>query len=386
MVTHFKRQARIGANLTAFAAALAVALIGSILIGNGAMAQSSSNVRPPANAVGNAQPERPTTAPDKGGNYDIELWKKLRQGARGTVSIPDAKSGILVQAEGSEWTEFRRTELPQWGGYAIAAMLSLLVLFYLARGTVRIEHGRAGVTITRFTALERASHWLMAVSFILQGLTGLVALYGRDLLIPVMGKTAFASLAHWSKLSHAYVAFAFMVGLVVSFLLWLRHNFPNRYDIVWLAKAGGLFSKHSHPPARKFNAGQKILFWIIMLGGASLSISGLSLLLPFEFSLFARTFEVLNMFGFHLPTELTAVQEMQYAVTWHSMIALALVCVILGHIYIGTIGMEGAFEAMGSGEVDLNWAKEHHSLWVEEEMEKNRVVPHGSDAQVQPAE
>ena len=367
-------------------AALVATLIGGIWFGNTAYAQSNPNVRPPANAVENAPPQRPVTTPERGGNYDIELWKKLRQGAQGTVTIPDTKSGILVQAEGSEWTELQRKELPQWGGYAMAAMLSLLLLFYLARGKIRIARGPAGVTITRFTALERASHWLMAVSFVLQGLTGLVALYGRDFLIPVIGKTAFATLAHGSKLIHAYVAFAFMVGLVVSFVLWVSYNFPNRHDLIWLAKGGGMFSKHGHAPAKKFNAGQKILFWTIMLGGASLSLSGLSLLLPFEFGLFSKTFEVLNLFGFDLPTKLLAVEEMQYAVTWHSIVALGLICVIFGHIYIGTIGMEGAFDAMGTGEVDLNWAKEHHDLWVKEEMEKDRVAPRGSDARIQPAE
>lgn len=367
-------------------AAITVVLVLLSVISMAAGPADAQSVRPPANAVDNAQPGGPITAPQEGGNYDIELWKKLRQGVQGKVSIPDAKSGILVQAEGSEWTEFRRTALPQWGGYALAAMLATLAVFYLVRGKVRIEKGPAGATITRFNTLERTSHWLMAVSFIVQGLTGLVALYGRDVLIPIMGKNGFAALAQGSKWIHAYVAFAFMAGLILSFLLWVRHNFPNRHDVVWLAKAGGLFSKHSHPPARKFNAGQKILFWMIVLGGVSLSLSGLSLLLPFEFSLFAKTFALLNMVGFNLPTELTAVQEMQYAVTWHSMVALGLLCVILGHIYIGTIGMEGAFDAMGSGEVDLNWAREHHSLWVEEEMEKDRVAPHGSDARIQPAE
>lgn len=385
MPNQLKRRRADISGLRALVAALVLALIGSMSICADAIAQSNPNVRPPAGAVQNAQPQRPLVTPDKGGNYDIDLWKKLRQGVQGTVTIPDTKSGVLVQAEGTEWTEVQRKEMPEWGGYAMAATLSLLLVFYLARGKVRIEGGRAGVTITRFTTLERASHWLMAVSFVVQAVTGLLALYGREVLIPVMGKTSFAMLAHYSKLSHAYVAFAFMVGLALSFVLWVSHNFPNRYDLIWIAKGGGLFSKHGHAPAKKFNAGQKILFWTIMLGGASISLSGISLLMPFEFGLFSKTFEVLNKFGFNLPTHLLAVEEMQYAVTWHSAVALGLICVIFGHIYIGTIGMQGAFDAMATGEVDLNWAKEHHDLWVEEEMEKDRVAPRGSDARIQPA-
>lgn len=356
---------------------------------------TAQSVRPPANAVNQAapptdvpaaQPLDPPAASRAGGNYDVELWQKLRQGARGTVSIPDRKAGILVQADGTEWSELRRNALPRWGGYALAAMLAALAAFYAGRGRIRIESGPSGATITRFTSLERTAHWLMAMAFLLQAATGLMALYGRDLLIPLLGKQAFASLASTAKLMHAYVAFAFMAGLLLSFVLWVRHNFPAPRDVVWLLKAGGLFSKHSHPPAHKFNAGQKILFWMIMLGGVALSLTGLSLLLPFEISLFEKTFHALNAIGFSLPTSLSPVQEMQYAVTWHSVIALGLLCVIIAHIYIGTIGMEGAFDAMGSGKVDVNWAKEHHSLWVADEVAKDRIPPPGATGRIQPAE
>lgn len=350
-----------------------------------ALAQNP-NVRPPSSAVNQGAPAAPIEGREKAGNYDIEIWQKIRESAQGTVSIPDKKSGLLVQSDGEDWRLLRTSALPQWGGYAMAAMLAALAAFYLLRGRVKIEHGLSGVTINRFTSLERTAHWLMAVAFIIQGLTGLNALYGRDIVMPVIGKEAFASLSMTAKWLHSYVAFAFMAGLLLTFLLWVRQNIPARHDITWLAQGGGMFSKGSHPPAKKFNAGQKILFWLIMLCGASLSLSGLSLLVPFEFSLFEKTFAILNAIGFNLPATLTPVQEMQYAVTWHSVIALALICVIFAHIYIGTIGMEGAFDAMGSGDVDLNWAKEHHSLWVEEELEKERIAPSGSPARVQPAE
>ncbi|MCB1505520.1 MAG: formate dehydrogenase subunit gamma [Hyphomicrobiaceae bacterium] len=352
---------------------------------NSAGAQNA-NVRPPSNAVTQAVPAAPSGVETWNDDHRVKIWEKLRHGYSGKASIPDPNAGVLVQAEGEDWRELRRNALPRYGGYALATMILLLAIFYLVRGRVRIERGPAGATVTRFSGVERMAHWLMAVSFVIQGITGLNALYGRDVLLPILGKPAFASFAMLAKSLHAYVAFAFMAGLLLSFILWVRHNFPSKEDVVWLLKAGGLFSKHSHPPARKFNAGQKILFWLVVIGGISLSASGLSLLLPFEMSLFSKTFAVLNMVGFNLPTQLTAVQEMQYAVTWHSVVALGLFCVILAHIYIGTIGMEGAFDAMGSGEVDLNWAEEHHSLWVAEELQKERIAPRGSDARIQPAE
>jgi formate dehydrogenase subunit gamma len=135
---------------------------------------------------------------------------------------------------------------------------------------------------------------------------------------------------------------------------------------VWLSKGGGMFTKGSNPPAKKFNAGQKILFWLVILGGISISMSGIALMFPFQFEMFGGTFAFLNIFGFGLPADLTPMQEMQLSQLWHAIVALFLIAVIIGHIYIGTLGMEGAFDAMGTGEVDRNWAQEHHPLWVEE--------------------
>ncbi|WP_436640268.1 formate dehydrogenase subunit gamma [Microbaculum sp. FT89] len=319
-----------------------------------------------------------------GGTSDTEFWRAIRSGAQGTVSIPDKNAGTLVQSEGETWRALRNGPLSTWGAWGLLGMIVLLALFFLVRGRIRIEHGWAGRTIVRFGEFERMGHWLLAVSFIILGLTGLNVLYGRYVLLPVIGADAFAALSLWGKLAHNYVAFAFMLGLAYIFVMWVANNIPNRHDVIWLLKGGGLFSKHSHPPARKFNAGQKILFWLVILGGVSISLSGIALMFPFQTSLFAKTFAILNVFGAGLPTDLTALQEMQLAQLWHAIMALILIIAILGHIYIGTIGMEGAFDAMGSGEVDLNWAKEHHSIWVEEMEAAERSRTGGAAAE--PAE
>ncbi len=368
--------------MIAFLALLAVIATTFFAVSSNAQQQPGSNVRPPANAVG-----QPGAAPaDKPGNFDVEMWARIRKDtAGGTVSIPDKKSATLVQSQGEVWRNFRNGPLPTYGAYAMGGMLALLAAFFLLRGRIKIEHGWAGRTIQRFTSIERTGHWLLATSFIILALTGLNVLYGKSVLLPLIGKDAFAALSQAAKWAHNYVAFAFMLGLLMTFVMWVANNIPNRHDLVWLARGGGMIGK-GHPPAKKFNAGQKILFWLVMLTGVSISASGLALLFPFQMSLFAKTFGVLNVFGFTLPTTLTMTQEMQYATSWHSIMALFMVVVIFGHIYIGTLGMQGAYSAMGSGDVDVNWAKEHHNLWADEVLSaKPNNLPH-SGARPQPAE
>jgi len=224
----------------------------------------------------------------------------------------------------------------------------------------------SGKTVERFNLLERTAHWIAAISFVILGLTGLNMLYGRYVLKPIFGADAFSVLATGGKFIHDWTGYAFGIGVALITVLWIKDNIPNALDIKWLSKFGGLFSKHTHVPARKFNAGQKFIYWSVALGGFSLFATGLALLFPNEIFLFAGTFKFLNVFGTNLPTDLSPLHEMQLALLWHGIVALIMVLIMLGHIYIGSIGMEGAFDAMYSGKVDENWAKEHHSLWVEE--------------------
>ena len=309
---------------------------------------------------------------------EAEIWRRIRQGNPGMVTIPDKQAGIMIQSKGEAWRLFRTETLGAFGVLMLFGAITFCLMFYLGRGRVRIEQGWSGRIIERFNDLERFAHWLVAVSFIILGLTGLNILYGRDVIMPLLGPEAFSTLTELGKLAHNYVGFAFMVGLALIFVLWVKNNFPNQHDLVWLAKFGGLFSKHSHPPAKKFNAGQKILFWLIILGGTSVSVPGVALIFPFQFEMFGPTFAVMNTLGLDLPTTLTAMEEMQLSQLWHSIMALVMIAVVIGHIYIGSLGMEGAFDAMGSGEVDENWAREHHSLWVEEQ-EKAGSSAQGDD-------
>ena len=245
-------------------------------------------------------------------------------------------------------------------------MLGLLALFFALRGRIRVVSGYSGYELRRFRFAERFTHWLTATSFVVLALTGLNLVFGRALLIPLIGKEAFAAFAAWGKVAHDYVSFAFMLGVVLMFLLWVRQNIPNRHDFLWLVRAGG-FLGGGHAPAKKFNAGQKLLFWAVILFGVSVSLSGVQLLYPYKFAFFEGTFAFLNHLpGVDLPTALSPINEQQLANLWHGIIAVLFTAVIFGHIYIGSVGMEGGFSAMGSGRVDLNWAREHHDLWVED--------------------
>jgi formate dehydrogenase subunit gamma len=273
---------------------------------------------------------------------------KVIQG-RGT--IPDVKSYVLEHPAGREWREFHNVTLKWIGGIAIIGMLIVLVLFYMWRGPMRVKSGFSGINILRFDVLERFVHWLTAVTFVILGITGLNITFGRALLLPWMGLEAFSAWSEWAKYAHNFLSFGFTLGVLLMFLMWIGRNWPTTVDVQWLKQGGGMFDKtdSTHAPAYKFNAGQKILFWLIILASAAMIISGFMLLFPFYSGL--------------------TVGNMQLAEIFHGVVGVLFVALILGHIYLGTVGMEGAFGAMADGNVDLNWAKEHHSLWAKEEIQ-----------------
>lgn len=364
---------------------LLLALSATALGGDAALAQSSDTVTEEEvirEGIGGAVPGN-----SLGTSSDADFWRSIRQGEQGNVSLPNKQYGVMIQSEGDNWRAVRNGPLSTYGVWVLLGMVILLALFFAIRGRVKIEAGKSGRTIERFGFLDRVTHWTTAVSFIILALTGMNILWGKYVLLPVIGPSAFGTLTYWGKYAHNFVAFAFMLGILMMFILWVRHNLPNKYDLKWIAKGGGLFSKHSHPPAKKFNAGQKVVFWVTILGGLSLSLSGIALLFPFETAMWAKTFDFLAIFRLDVPSQVTPMEEQQLSSLWHAIVGVVMIALILAHIYIGTIGMEGAFDAMGSGQVDENWAREHHSVWVAEE--KNEPLP-GDDprhgAKPQPAE
>ena len=263
----------------------------------------------------------------------------------GRCTLPDQKACTIEQPAGRDWRHFHEVTLRWIGGVVILGILAVLIIFYLWRGMVRIESGRSGRTIVRFGAFERFAHWMTATCFIILAISGLNITFGRPLLLPLMSPEAFTAWSEWAKYAHNYLSFPFTIGVILIFFMWIAGNIPNRVDVEWFRRGGGIVG-HAHPPAYRFNGGQKMVYWIVVLGGSAVAVSGYVLMFPF--------------YG-------TGIQNMQAAEIVHGVVAVLFVAAMLGHIYIGTIGMEGAFEAMGTGTVDLNWAKEHHSLWLEEE-------------------
>ena len=263
----------------------------------------------------------------------------------GRCTLPDQKACTIEQPAGRDWRHFHEVTLRWVGGIVILGILAVLIIFYLWRGMVRIESGRSGRTIVRFGAFERFAHWMTATCFIILAISGLNITFGRPLLLPLMSPEAFTAWSEWAKYAHNYLSFPFTIGVILIFFMWIAGNIPNRVDVEWFRRGGGIVG-HDHPPAYRFNGGQKMVYWIVVLGGSAVAVSGYVLMFPF--------------YG-------TSIQNMQAAEIVHGVVAMLFVAAMLGHIYIGTIGMEGAFEAMGTGTVDLNWAKEHHILWLEEE-------------------
>lgn len=263
----------------------------------------------------------------------------------GRVSIPNQTAGTLIKPDNKSWAAFQDNTLPLISVAALGGMIVLLAAFYLIRGRIRVDSGMSGKTILRFSAIERFAHWTLSTTFIILALSGLNVVIGKSVILPLVGEAAFGTISAWGKLAHNFLAWPFMVALVLIVIFWLAHNLPNKLDLEWIKAGGGLFKKGVHPPAKKFNAGQKVIFWSVVLGGAALSFTGYMMLFPGQ----AGT-----------------ASDWQFYQNIHGLVAAGLTAIIIAHIYIGSVGMEGAFDAMGSGQVDENWAKEHHSLWVEE--------------------
>lgn len=335
-------------------------------------------------ATGNPDQAAPLTGQlgTLGGVADPELWRAYRYGTADITSTNPAPGGaVVIQDGGMRWLKWRAGPLRSYGGYLLLAMLGALVLYYLIRGKIMIEGEKTGERILRFKLVERIAHWTMAIPFVLLAITGLSLLFGRVALIPLFGKEVFAPIAIAGKFVHNYVAWPFMLGVILSFVLWVWKNLPEKADIGWILKAGGLFSKGVHPSAGKFNAGEKIVFWSVITFGIFISITGLSLLFPFQLQIIAPVFGFLNDLGLPqfvgigaLDTALAPQEEMQFAQLIHATVAFVYIAIIIAHIYLGSVGMEGALDSMTKGTVEAQWAKEHHDIWYEDVVKKGAAA------------
>lgn len=261
------------------------------------------------------------------------------------ASVPGREMNVLIEDTGHTWRALRNGPLTFYGGIILLVVPALLLLFYFIKGPFKLHDKPSGRLIERFNSAERMVHWTMAFSFLALALTGIIILFGKHFLLPVIGASAFALITNIGKYIHNFVGPLFLFSIIAFFFLYVKDNFFSGRDVEWLTKFGGLLSG-KHVPSGRFNGGEKAWFWLsIVVFGLAVSISGLLLLFP----------------NWNTSREVMAQSNLIHAALGTLFVALS-----LGHIYIGTLGTEGALKGMKEGYVDETWAKEHHALWLEE--------------------
>ncbi len=297
--------------------------------------------------------QQPSELPDSQAERQVKqplnnapMWRAVNSTQPHYTTLPQNEGGVLIQSAGEDWRQLRNGPVTQWGGWLLAAMLIIVIAFYLIRGTIRLSTPATGRMIERFTVVERIAHWTTAITFVILAISGLLMLFGKHVVLPVFGYSLFSGIAIVSKGLHNFVGPLFSLAIIVTFVLFVRDNFPRKEDLTWVKRFGGLFTKGAHVPSGRFNAGEKAWFW----GG--LTLLGL----------------IMTVTGFILdfPNFQQTRGQMQLAWTWHAIAAVLFICGAMGHIYIGTLGMEGAYKAMRTGRVDEAWAKEHHEYWYDD--------------------
>ncbi len=351
---------------------LAAAFAALALCGT-ALAQGAAPATPPAATVlpkgppaGFAAPADPKPdesnaqrAQTQPGN-NAPFWRAVRESGTqaGTSSLPGVEKGVLIQpfvsypgtqftTAGEAWREARNRWIIPYGGALLLIIATAIALFYWRKGPLGGHSADTGRTIERFTYFERAAHWALAVSFIALAVSGLVIAFGKFFLLPVLGATLFGWLAWALKTLHNFAGPLFAVALLVFVIGYARDNLPRAHDLTWLAKGGGMLSGHEVPSGR-FNAGEKVQFWIgVVILGLAVVGSGL----------------VLNML---LPSMEYTRGQMQIAHIIHAAASVLMMGLIAGHIYLGSVGVKGAYQGMVTGQVDEAWAREHHELWYDD--------------------
>jgi formate dehydrogenase subunit gamma len=292
-------------------------------------------------------------------NPAINLWNNVRQRnekVQGSTQVKGVDTGVLINKAGEDWRRFRIEQLVPYGAWFMGGVFGAIVLYYLLKGTQMMPGGRTGVLIPRFTLNQRTAHWFTAGVFWLLAITGLILLYGKFVLIPLLGAEGFSITAAACKEMHNLFGPLFLLAVLAMLILFVKDNFFKLVDLKWLAKGGGMFG--GHVSAGRFNAGEKTWFWLVMIFGISLGISGLIL----EFAVFGQGREVM------------ALSHM-----FHGISALVLISVSFGHIFLGTVGVEGTLESMTTGSVDAAWAKAHHDQWYEEMTGESREIESGDE-------
>ena len=300
------------------------------------------------------------------------MWRQVGAGVTGYSSLPASQApeaGNLIQpfvqypgskltTAGEAWRQVRNNWIIPYGGSLLLIAALAIALFYYGKGTMTLHGAETGRKIERFTPLERSAHWTNAIAFVLLAVSGVVMAFGKFFIQPIIGNALFGWLTYVLKNVHNFAGPLFAVSLIIVFVTFLKDNFPSKEDITWLLKGGGLLSGQE-VPSHRFNAGEKVVFWFGVLGlGLIVVASGL----------------VLDKL---IPGLIYERSTMQIANMIHGVATILMMAMFMGHIYMGTIGMQGAYSAMRNGYVDETWAKEHHELWYND-IKAGKIPAHRS--------
>lgn len=300
------------------------------------------------------------------------MWRDVGKGVEGYSSLPKSEApeaGVLIQPfvqypgsrltnAGEAWRQVRNNWIIPYGGSLLLIVLGAIAVFYWRKGMMRLHGAPTGKEIERFTPFERSAHWTNAIAFVVLAVSGSVMAFGKFFMQPIMGDTLFGWLTYLLKNAHNFAGPLFAVSLTVVFFTFLKDNWPSKEDFVWIIKAGGMFGGQE-VPSHRFNAGEKVVFW----GG----VFALGLVVV------ASGF-VLDKI---IPGLIYERSTMQMANMIHGVATVLMMAMFMGHIYMGTIGMEGAYKAMKTGYVDETWAKEHHELW-HDDIQAGKIPAHRS--------
>jgi formate dehydrogenase subunit gamma len=334
-----------------------------LLVPGAAFAQSAA-----PKAQSDTQEQQKRSAEQPGNNAPV--MREIKSGQPQYTSIPGRETSVLIQpparflgqntmvTAGEAWRQFRNGPVTFIGGWVVVIVLLILAAVYFGKGPIKLHDRPSGRLLRRFSTFEQVVHWSVAISFCVLGLSGLIMLFGKHVLLPVIGYTLFAWLTSLSKNLHNFIAPLFMVSVIAMVIIWARDNLPKSYDFMWFRRAWGFFMRGEHIPSGRFNAGEKTWFWVgVVVLSVIVSWSGVILLFPnFDQS--------------------RAV--MQDAWIWHATAALIYIAISFGHIYMGTIGVEGAYGNMRTGFTDETWAREHHEYWYNEVKLAERSAPGGA--------
>jgi formate dehydrogenase subunit gamma len=345
----------------------------------GVQSQNIFEVKPDASAdPGYAKQTNGERAKVQPGN-NAPVWRQVGSGVEGYSSLPKSEApeaGILIQPfvqypgsrltnAGEAWRQVRNNWIIPYGGALVLIIMGAIALFYWGKGPFKQHAPNTGRTIERFTPFERSAHWANAIAFSILAISGLVMAFGKFFILPVIGSALFGWLTYALKNLHNFAGPVFAVSLLVVIATFVKSNLPAKGDLAWLVKGGGLL-QGKEIPSHRFNAGEKVVFWGgVFFLGLIVVASGL----------------VLDKL---VPGLLYERGTMQIAHMTHAVATVLMMVMFMGHIYIGTIGMEGAYKAMETGHVDEAWAKEHHELWYDDV--KSGKIPAQRSAQTTPVQ